>query len=210
MSTQAQDIIFFKDGTKDSAKVLEVGHKVISYKKYKRLNGPTYTVNKSEVVLIEFEDGEVEVIESEPEKISVIPQKKLFGRNIVTLNLFSLPVGNVHAGYENISKNGHFGIKANLTASFVEDFLGLYALGPDFNFYSNGQKQFNYFFGPAIRVGVLEYEGPFASVLFNNGISYSAKSGFYISTQLGLGPALYLDEGLLVYGFWMFNLGGRF
>ncbi len=208
----AQDIIFFRDGSKDSAKVIEIGNKYISYKKYKRQAGPIYKVKKSTVVLIEFEDGEIEVIESEPEKktfkaIDPILQK----RNIITLNLFGVLLTNFHLGYENISKDGRLGVRANLIASFAPyEYIGMYATGVDFNFYLKGQKRVNYFLGPSIRVGAFETDIPFASVLFNNGVSYSAKSGFFMSTQIGLGPAVYADEGVLVYGFWMFNLGGRF
>ncbi len=209
-SVQAQDIIFFKDGTKDSVKILEIGHRVISYKKYKRLDGPTYEVKKTTVILIEFEDGEIEVIASKPQANTTITEKYIFKKNILTLNLFGATIGGFHMGYENISKKGNFGLKTNIIASFTPDLIGLYAVGIDFNFYTEGQKRVNYFFGPSFRVGAIGTDIPFASVLFNNGVSYSAKSGFYLSTQLGLGPAVYDEDEFLVYGFFMFNIGGRF
>lgn len=207
-----QDIIFFKDGTKDSVKIVEIGIDLISYKKHKRVNSPIYKVKKERVVLIEFADGEIEIINTEPKKKTFeTSDPVLQKRNILSLNLFGALLTNFHFGYENISKNGKMGIRTNLIASFAPyEYIGMYATGVDFNFYLNGQKRVNYFLGPSLRVGAFETDIPFASVLFNNGVSYSAKSGFFISTQLGVGPAVYQYEGLLAYGFWMLNLGARF
>lgn len=207
-----QDIIFFKDGTKDSVKVLEIGVDLISYKKFKRVNSPIYKIEKEKVLLIEFEDGEIEVIKVEPKKkIIEVIDPVLQKRNILSFNLFGVLLTNFQLGYEHISRDGKFGVRANLIASFAPyEYIGMYATGADFNFYLNGQKRINYFLGPSVRVGAFETDLPFASVLFNNGVAYSAKSGFYMSTQVGLGPAFYQYDGFLPYGFWMFNLGTRF
>lgn len=57
----AQDIIITKDAEKISAKVSDIEESVIKYKKFDNLDGPTYTMNKSEISSIIFENGSVEV-----------------------------------------------------------------------------------------------------------------------------------------------------
>ena len=54
----AQDVIVKKDGSTILAKVLEVNTKDIKYKKHSNLSGPTYTINKSEIMSINYENGE--------------------------------------------------------------------------------------------------------------------------------------------------------
>ena len=57
----AQDVIVKKDGSTILAKVLEVNTDNIRYKKHSNLNGPTYTIGKSEIMSINYENGEKEV-----------------------------------------------------------------------------------------------------------------------------------------------------
>lgn len=56
----AQDVIVMRSGVVVNAKVQEVTSSEIKYKKSSNLNGPLYTVNKSEVFAINYENGEVE------------------------------------------------------------------------------------------------------------------------------------------------------
>ena len=53
----AQDVITKKDGTNVQAKVTEVGQSQISYKNYSDLDGPTYTMNLSDILVITYENG---------------------------------------------------------------------------------------------------------------------------------------------------------
>lgn len=57
----AQDIITTIDGNDIQVKVTEVGPSHISYKKFSNLDGPTYTMNISDVRMITYENGEREV-----------------------------------------------------------------------------------------------------------------------------------------------------
>ena len=54
----AQDVIVKKDGNTILSKVLEVNTSDIKYKKFSNQNGPTYTINKSEIMSINYENGE--------------------------------------------------------------------------------------------------------------------------------------------------------
>jgi hypothetical protein len=52
-----QDIITKKDGSEILAKVLEVGTADVKYKKFDNVQGPTYTILKSEIFMIKYENG---------------------------------------------------------------------------------------------------------------------------------------------------------
>lgn len=56
----AQDVIVMKDQSTIMSKVLEITSTEIKYKKWNNQDGPTYSINRSEVVSINYENGEVE------------------------------------------------------------------------------------------------------------------------------------------------------
>ncbi len=53
----SQDLIIKKNGEEIKAKVSEVNQSEIKYKKIANLTGPVYTISKSEVIMIRYEDG---------------------------------------------------------------------------------------------------------------------------------------------------------
>lgn len=74
----AQDIIVFEDGNEVQAKVTEVSSMEIKYKKFSNLNGPTYIAAISDVVRIDYENGEREIFDkSESQSSLVRPVKAL-------------------------------------------------------------------------------------------------------------------------------------
>ena len=60
-----QDVILLKDGSEIKAKVTEIGVQEIKYKKFDNLEGPVYTLKKSDVFMITYENGQKEVIKAE-------------------------------------------------------------------------------------------------------------------------------------------------
>lgn len=59
-SVSAQDVILKKDNTTVLSKVLEITNAEIKYKKWSNQDGPTYSINRSEVTRINFQNGDVE------------------------------------------------------------------------------------------------------------------------------------------------------
>lgn len=57
----AQDYIMLLNGDEIKSKVLEINNDNIKYKKYSNLNGPTYTINKSEIFLIKYQSGDKDI-----------------------------------------------------------------------------------------------------------------------------------------------------
>lgn len=60
MTVVAQDIVVKKDGTTIKAKVTEVSSTEIKYKRFDNLNGPVYTISVSELLAINYENGNTE------------------------------------------------------------------------------------------------------------------------------------------------------
>ena len=61
ITVSAQDLITKKDGTDIQAKILEVTSTEVKYKKYSNLEGPTFTLLKSDILIVRYENGENEV-----------------------------------------------------------------------------------------------------------------------------------------------------
>ena len=58
LDANAQDVIVKKDGSTIIAKVLEINASDIKYKKISNPNGPMYTINRSDVMSINYENGD--------------------------------------------------------------------------------------------------------------------------------------------------------
>ncbi|MDR1259157.1 MAG: hypothetical protein LBK65_07780 [Tannerellaceae bacterium] len=77
----AQDIITLKSGDEVKAKVQEVGLTDVKYKKYDNLEGPVYTLLKTDIFMIKYENGEKDVFKDEEAVVSPVspedPRKTL-------------------------------------------------------------------------------------------------------------------------------------
>ena len=74
MSTiQAQDVITTKDGSDIQAKILEVTQTELKYKKFSNPDGPTFTISKSDVLIVRYENGEKEVFKDVPQSSTYRP-----------------------------------------------------------------------------------------------------------------------------------------
>lgn len=241
----AQDILFKKDGSKDSVIVQEVTPVEIVYKKYSRPKGPNYRIYKSKLLLIEYADGTIEVYGT---KTKTAPQAnsynatnledtgyiKTLGRNIIAINYLHLLNGNVHLGYERITKDGIAGIKlsVNFNVDNVESGILAYqrdfTTGIDLNLYPTGQGKIKYFLGPSFRLGtvsqrfesftrgapVINYFNYFG-VFFNNGFNIHPTPKLYIGFQGALGIGRFRSQqnstnSTDVDGIFAFNMGYRF
>ena len=70
----SQDIITLRNGEEIQAKVIKVGNVEIEYKKFSNLNGPAYTIEKSTVFMIKYENGSKDVFEEKKISPEVPPQ----------------------------------------------------------------------------------------------------------------------------------------
>lgn len=102
--TNAQDIIYKKDGSKEEVKITLVSDKEIQYKKFSNLEGPVYSVSKSDILLITYENGEYEMLENQmsPAKIDKKELSTNFTKNLLTYHLFDVIYGDITFSYERI------------------------------------------------------------------------------------------------------------
>ena len=72
----AQDIIVMRDGSIVQSKVTEITSSEVKYKKYSNLDGPLYTIDKSTILAINYENGEKETFSAEEQltTISTTPE----------------------------------------------------------------------------------------------------------------------------------------
>lgn len=62
---QAQDLITKKDGTDITAKILEVSPNAIKYKEWSNLDGPTFILRTSDVLIVRYENGQNQLFDAE-------------------------------------------------------------------------------------------------------------------------------------------------
>lgn len=70
ITAYSQDILYTTAGNKLLAKVLEINTKDIKYKDFNNIEGPTYVISKTDIVLIQYSNGVTEVINDNPQTIS--------------------------------------------------------------------------------------------------------------------------------------------
>ena len=110
-----QDVILVKDGVSINARVKEIGTEEIKYYKFENLEGPVYSIHKSEVAVINFENGTSELINSEIKNKMPISIEETKNAILETINAF---------GYK-FSKGS---LKKRYSASFEGDYLRLIML----------------------------------------------------------------------------------
>ena len=84
--TKAQDVIVKKDNSTILSKVTKIGETEIEYKKWTNLDGPIYTINRSDIVSINYENGDIDRFEnsSNNQKItqqSIVSPKEFMERD---------------------------------------------------------------------------------------------------------------------------------
>lgn len=118
-SASSQDILYTSAGNKLLAKVVEINVKDIKYKDFNNLEGPTYVISKTDIVLIQYSNGVTEVINDNPQSIAPKPaeqavnpidkiktvEKKEFNlyylnNNMLSINALALANGDVTLMYD--------------------------------------------------------------------------------------------------------------
>lgn len=72
LNVSAQDVIVKKDGSTILSKVLEVSQNEIKYKRFSNIEGPTYTIDKSNLFSINYENGDMDsFVDDNPKTTSI-------------------------------------------------------------------------------------------------------------------------------------------
>lgn len=156
----SQDIILLKNGSELKAKVLEINPLQIKYKMFSNINGPTYVVNKSDVVRITYEDGTADVFQivDNTKKTEKTPLD--FDPNVIRFHFFDVVYSDFTVSYERIVASGKLGIQIPVGIGFNSNYAtsnfnlnNQYYSGIGLNFYPTGNTRFQYLAGPSFRFG---------------------------------------------------------
>lgn len=80
--SNAQDVIVKKDNSTILSKVIKISPTEIEYKKWSNQDGPTYTINISDVSSINYENGERDIFNVQMDDSEVTKHMKRIGRNL--------------------------------------------------------------------------------------------------------------------------------
>ena len=70
---QAQDVIVLKNANEIEAKVSAISPDAVTYKRWSNIDGPTYTIPKSDILYIKYQNGEKEIIQVQASKVVATP-----------------------------------------------------------------------------------------------------------------------------------------
>jgi len=166
-----QDVITKKSGEDVQAKVLEVGLSEIKYKKFDNQNGPTFTMLKSEILMVRYENGTKDIFtesnKSTEKTASIddtrtkVPQAAITNRKYK--NRISLNIGG-GSGFESVPMvDRPDGTKSSI--SFGGGTIGKFEYGYEFN------NHFDLAIGIGAQFSELDKSiGGNGSVEFNRGI----------------------------------------
>ena len=77
----AQDVIVLNDGSSIISKVVEVGSTDVKYKKWSNLEGPTYTLKVTEILSVNYQNGEKESFSERSRQIQELEFSSLMNSN---------------------------------------------------------------------------------------------------------------------------------
>jgi hypothetical protein len=104
----AYDLILLKDGQEIKANVTEITPSEIKYKAFENLNGPTRTLSKRDVFLINYANGTREVISTSINRNSNLSSKQQSATNCAKNTAFGLDMGfggSFYANHNNRTKS---------------------------------------------------------------------------------------------------------
>jgi hypothetical protein len=98
----SQDVITKKSGEDIKAKILEIGQTEVKYKKFDNQDGPTYTILKSDLLMIRYENGTKDIF-SESNKspeltTSIVGTHDKVRQDVTTNNKFKNRIGLIMCG----------------------------------------------------------------------------------------------------------------
>ena len=199
---KAQDIIYLNNGVKVEALVKELNVVSIKYKNFANPDGPTYVVNRQDVLLIQYQNGTVEIINSNPTSVSppntetLTPKKEApkkgvydahyLNKNCIYFNGLALTNSDLAFIYDReIAKSRlsivllgayNFNVHTNYTNMYIQALNNSkknYDLGAGINYYTQTRKKTQYFVGILVKYMNYEYVRETSVEETLNGLTYT-------------------------------------
>ncbi len=182
----AQDLIYLKTGDVIESKILSIDQSKISYKKWNYIDGPTFSVYKSSVEKVTYQNGDTEDFQKDyrPDDYMDSGKKNKKNpepfRNIIGWRPFTPIYRSLGLSYERMLKK-NFG----LGLPVVLNFDGYYRVGVDVKYYvstqynrKTGRSEYALYIGPSVRTGTI-------GNLIEGGLDYYS-SGYSLSQKTSL------------------------
>jgi len=209
LSANAQDKIILKTGNNIEAKILEINPNNVKYKKFNNLDGPTLVIDKNEIHMITYENGENEIFkDNSPQKSNVSSVKKheiKLNRNRFEASIASTGYAfntdydtesfsgfNSAISYERIlNESGLLGLKFKGDVGFDEYDEIILTFGVALNIYPFKNAKWLYV-GPSVKYGVVLYDDYYddAESLSYLGLGLNLGSQFQITSLFGIRAGL--------------------
>lgn len=212
-SVHAQDKLNLRSGSTIEAKIVEIGSRDLTYKRFNNLAGPTYRVNKSEVESIEYENGSKEDFSRGGNDATAKPALN-YGRSVISLapiQFTDVSVRGIGLYYERaFDPRGILAIQIPVILSFPNSFndngyTGVFtSIQPGLKIYPRGfAGPVRYGLGPSLVFGFgqrnTNFYNPFGQwqygnedvftygVMVNNSLNINASEHLYLGLEFGLG-----------------------
>ena len=207
----AQDVLYTITGNKIKAKVLEINANEIKYKDFNNIEGPTYLIYNTDVVLIQFANGTSQIINAnapvlKPAKTETVSVKKVqqkqnpnlyyMNPNLLSINALALANGDVTLMYDRdffnsrlslsvlggYNFNTRMGILNALISDSREHAKKNYDAGLGINFMPNNTKRGQYFVGLLGKYMSYTYDNPINTT--NNQLLFTKATGYQMAIMV--------------------------
>ncbi|MDX2172585.1 MAG: hypothetical protein SFY56_05650 [Bacteroidota bacterium] len=221
VSMSQGDTMFLQKNKKITCKIYEINEYEIKYKRAEALDGPIYSVDKSNVIKYCLANGFCELLT--PDELSLENQHKeiLGNRQVVKIHPFSSAGSHIGFAYEKVIKIGmNLDIEAGYINSNINPYVNIFGGGYYGNIFQYGfylKPGVKFFLGQDFYIKGLKYAHPlkgryikldlaisnvnYDNIAFTN---YNGTTYPYVPT-----PPLYTDINTLAYGGFV-NYGRQF
>ena len=207
----AQDVLYTITGNKIKVKVIEINANEIKYKDFNNIEGPTYLIYNTDVVLIQFANGTSQIINAnapvlKPAKTETVSVKKVqqkqnpnlyyMNPNLLSINALALANGDVTLMYDRdffnsrlslsvlggYNFNTRMGILNALISDSREHAKKNYDAGLGINFMPNNTKRGQYFVGLLGKYMSYTYDNPINTT--NNQLLFTKATGYQMAIMV--------------------------
>jgi hypothetical protein len=190
-SAKSQDFIIKADKKEIKAKILEIEEHIVKYKKFEFLDGPSYTINKSEVFMIIYKNGtretfETKALEVKPSPLPVEATKPIIAESVAkkpatTSAMFKVEGERVmyfpRRLWGALPKGGGIFLAAESEYALLPNFMNI-GIGPQFSIVDNEYlSSFGY--------GAVAYVSGFLPVNKLTGNIANQNKGFFPFVRIG-------------------------
>lgn len=203
----SQDVLYLNNGSKFEATVKEITPSEVKYKNFNNPEGPTYVITKGDVLLIEYSNGIIEILNKNPHSVSPVKleteeQKKpehkqnpmdmyYANKNSLMINGIALANSDITLLYDREFAQGKFSVTVLGGYNFNEKVTLLnsnirtlstakknFDIGLGINYYTSIKRKTQYFCGILVKYMNFSYQ----KTIHDSSFVAIPAPGFYFQT----------------------------